>query len=31
MEEVLRAEVEPGFGYVIRKGKAALIKLMSDE
>ena len=28
---VLRAEVEPGFGYVIRKGKAALIKLMSDE
>ena len=28
---VLRAEVDPGFGYVIRKGKAALIKLMSDE
>ena len=27
----LRAEVEPGFGYVIRKGKAALTKLMSDE
>ena len=28
---VLRAEVEPGFGYVIKKGKASLIKLMSDE
>ena len=28
---ILRAEVEPGFGYCIRKGKAALIKLMSDE
>jgi S-DNA-T family DNA segregation ATPase FtsK/SpoIIIE len=28
---VLRAEVPPGFGYVIRKGKAALMKLMSDE
>ena len=28
---VLRAEVEPGFGYVIRKGKAVLTKLMSDE
>ena len=28
---ILRAEVAPGFGYVIRKGKAALIKLMSDE
>ena len=28
---VLRAEVEPGFGYIIKKGKAALIKLMSDE
>ena len=28
---VLRAEVEPGFGYVIKKGKAALTKLMSDE
>lgn len=28
---VLREEVLPGFGYVIRKGKAALIKLMSDE
>ena len=27
----LRAEVEPGFGYVIKKGKAALTKLMSDE
>ncbi len=28
---VLRAEVAAGFGYVIRKGKAALMKLMSDE
>lgn len=28
---ILRAEVEPGFGYTIKKGKAALIKLMSDE
>ncbi len=28
---VLRAEVEPGFGYIINKGKAVLIKLMSDE
>jgi S-DNA-T family DNA segregation ATPase FtsK/SpoIIIE len=28
---VLRAEVAPGFGYVIKKGKASLIKLMSDE
>ncbi len=28
---VLRAEVAPGFGYCIHKGKAALIKLMSDE
>ena len=28
---LLRQEVEPGFGYIIRKGKAALIKLMSDE
>lgn len=27
----LRAEVSPGFGYVINKGKATLIKLMSDE
>lgn len=27
----LREEVEPGFGYVIQKGKATLIKLMSDE
>ncbi len=27
----LRAEVEPGFGYIIKKGKAALTKLMSDE
>ena len=28
---LLRTEVEPGFGYIIRKGKATLIKLMSDE
>ena len=28
---LLRAEVNPGFGYVIKKGKASLIKLMSDE
>ena len=28
---VLRAEVSPGFGYIIHKGKAALMKLMSDE
>ena len=28
---VLRAEVEPGFGYIIEKGKATLIKLMSNE
>jgi S-DNA-T family DNA segregation ATPase FtsK/SpoIIIE len=28
---VLRAEVAPSFGYVIKKGKASLIKLMSDE
>ena len=28
---ILRMEVEPGFGYIIRKGKASLIKLMSDE
>jgi S-DNA-T family DNA segregation ATPase FtsK/SpoIIIE len=28
---ILRAEVEPGFGYIIKKGKATLIKLMSDE
>ena len=28
---LLRAEVEPGFGYIIKKGKATLIKLMSDE
>ncbi|MBR3146048.1 MAG: type VII secretion protein EssC [Bacilli bacterium] len=28
---ILRTEVEPGFGYIIRKGKATLIKLMSDE
>ncbi len=28
---LLRQEVEPGFGYIIRKGKATLIKLMSDE
>lgn len=28
---ILRAEVEPGFGYIIKKGKATLMKLMSDE
>ena len=28
---ILRQEIEPGFGYIIRKGKATLIKLMSDE
>ena len=28
---VLRAEVAPGFGYILRKGKASLIKFMSDE
>ena len=28
---ILRAEVSPGFGYIIKKGKAALMKLMSDE
>ena len=28
---VLRQEIEPGFGYIIVKGKATLIKLMSDE
>ncbi len=28
---VLREEIQPGFGYVIRKGKAVLIKLISDE
>ncbi|MBQ9019664.1 MAG: type VII secretion protein EssC [Bacilli bacterium] len=28
---LLRAEINPGFGYIIKKGKASLIKLMSDE
>ena len=28
---ILRAEVAPGFGYIINKGKAALMKLMADE
>ena len=28
---IIRAEIEPGFGYIIRKGKATLVKLMSDE
>ena len=28
---ILRMEVEKGFGYIIKKGKATLIKLMSDE
>ena len=28
---LLRVEVQPGFGYIINKGKAELIKLMADE
>ena len=28
---ILRAEVEPGFGYIIKKGKALLMKFISDE
>ena len=28
---LLRAEIEPGFGYCVKKGRAALIKLMVDE
>ena len=28
---ILRAEIEPNFGYIIRKGKATLIKFISDE
>ncbi|MBR2828444.1 MAG: hypothetical protein IKE70_04360, partial [Bacilli bacterium] len=28
---VLRAEVQPGFGYCINKGKAVLMKLITDE
>ena len=28
---ILRQEVDPGFGYVIKKGKAELMKLMADE
>ena len=28
---ILRAEVQPGFGYVINKGKAVLVKFISDE
>ena len=28
---VLRAEIDPKFGYVIKKGKATLIKLISNE
>ena len=28
---LLRAEVSPGFGYIIKKGKASLMKLTSDE
>ncbi|MBQ6324242.1 MAG: type VII secretion protein EssC [Bacilli bacterium] len=28
---LLREEIPPGFGYTIKKGKAVLIKLMSDE
>lgn len=28
---VLRTEIEPNFGYVIKKGKATLIKFLSNE
>ena len=28
---VLRAEVEAGFGYIIKKGKAELIKLVTED
>ncbi|MBP5678410.1 MAG: type VII secretion protein EssC [Bacilli bacterium] len=28
---ILRQEIDPGFGYIIKKGKAELMKLMSDE
>ena len=28
---ILRAEIEPGFGYNIHKGKATLIKLLSGK
>ena len=28
---ILREEIAPGFGYTIKKGKAVLVKLMSDE
>ncbi len=28
---ILRAEIDPKFGYVIKKGKATLIKLLSNE
>ena len=28
---ILRQEIEPKFGYVIRKGKAVLVKFISDE
>ena len=27
----LRVEVAPGFGYIIEKGKARLIKIMTEE
>ena len=28
---ILRVEIEPNFGYVIRKGKASLTKLLTEE
>ncbi len=28
---ILRQELDPGFGYIIKKGKATLIKMTSDE
>lgn len=28
---VLRAEIDPDFGYIIKKGKATLVKFLSDE
>ena len=28
---LLRGDVEQGFAYIIRKGKASLVKLISDE
>ena len=28
---ILRQEIDPGFGYCVKKGKASLIKIMVDE